>query len=105
MPLVTTAFLAACKGCTYDAANKCLVTSPASGGANSWAAVLNDQWFLQRGVPGLEFADAGTAALLVDPTAVPTSGDGFKTGVGAGVQEYSLIIDPASNGPKAVEVG
>lgn len=96
MALVKTPFMLACKGCTYNANNQCLVTA---AGRNSFFVVQNDEWVLKRGEGGLT-VDAATAALLIDPGATPTTGDSFKIGV----TEYSLT-ENANGEPFAVEAG
>lgn len=98
MPSITTAFLGACNGCTYDQNIQCLVTSPTNGLANSWFTVINDQWALVR--DPAKTTDAASAQKLSDPNAIPTGGANFKIGN----QVYMVATDPNGN-PVVQDVG
>lgn len=91
MPLVNAKFLTACRGCSYDPSNKCLVTPVLSGGANAFLGVINDEWALVRGGIGLPIMNSETAAVLVASDTMAVGNDSFSTG---GVI-YSLVIDPS----------
>ena len=91
MPFVNKKFLDACRGCSYDAANKCLVTADLAGAANAFLAVLNGDWYLARGGVGMPIMDQASADKLTAADTVSVGNDSFTTG---GVT-YSLIIDPS----------
>lgn len=88
MPLVVKDFLDACRGCSYDSANQCLVTPVLSGGANSFLNVINDRWALVRGGIGMPIANQATADKLTAADTALAGNDSFSTG---GVT-YSLVI-------------
>jgi hypothetical protein len=98
MPIVNSKFLNACRGCTYDPVNKCLVTSVLAGAANAFLSVVNDEWCLVRGGIGLPIMNQETADKLVAADTVAVGNDSFTTN---GVT-YSLVID-ASEQAKATE--
>lgn len=88
MPIVTQKFLSACRGCSYDSANQCLVTPVLAGAANSFLNVINDEWALLRGGIGMQIANQATADKLVASDTAIAGNDSFTTG---GVT-YSLVI-------------
>jgi hypothetical protein len=98
MPIITKEFLDACRGCTYDTNNKCLVTSVLAGQANAFLNVINDKWALMRGGIGMPIMNQETADKLVASDTVAVGNDSFSTG---GVI-YSLVVD-ASEQAKATE--
>jgi hypothetical protein len=98
MPLITKKFLDACRGCTYDTANKCLITPVLAGSANAFLNVINDEWALMRGGIGMPIMNQETADKLVASDSVSVGNDSFSTG---GVI-YSLVVDPSEQA-KATE--
>lgn len=91
MPFLSKKFLDACRGCTYDTINKCLVTTDLSGSANAFLAVLNGDWYLARGGVGMPVMDQASADKIAAADTLWAGNDSFTTG---GVT-YSLIIDPS----------